>query len=395
MSKTSGKNSRGQLPRTLLIHTGRDPGSQHGFVNTPIYRGSTVLFPSVERLQARDAEYTYGRRGTPTLRALETAISELEHGDATVLTPSGLSAIACAFLAFAKAGDHILVSDSVYQPTRKLCDNLLKRMGVTTSFYDPRIGAEIESLFTAKTRLVYCESPGSQTFEMQDIPAIAERAHQRGIMVVADNTWATPLYCNPLELGADAVIHAGTKYFCGHADANLGSITVRKAYANDLRMSHGDMGICAGPEDTFLCLRGLRSLSVRLEQHRRNAIEMAEWIAARAEVVRVLHPAFASHEGHDLWKRDFSGSTGLFSVILRAHPAKAIGAMLDSLELFGMGYSWGGYESLVIPFDPSGYRSATKWEAEGPALRFHIGLEDTADLKADLERGFEALGRGH
>ncbi|MGE3626383.1 MAG: cystathionine beta-lyase [Hyphomicrobiales bacterium] len=392
MSKSSGDgSSHGKRQRTRLIHAGRDPQDQYGFVNTPIYRGSTVLYPSTEQLHSRNQPYTYGRRGTPTLRALETAVSELEGGEETVLAPSGLNAIACALLAFVKSGDHVLMTDSVYQPTRRICDNMLARLGVATTYYDPCIGEGIEKLITDKTRVVYCESPGSQSLEMQDIPAIASAARKRGAMVMADNTWATPLYCNPLGLGADVVIHAGTKYFCGHADANLGTVTVRKEHAAALRVTHGDMGICAGPEDTFLCLRGIRSLAVRLEQHRRSALEMARWLDARDEVSRVLHPGLDQYPGHEIWKRDFTGSSGLFSVILKPAGSKAVAAMLDSLELFGMGFSWGGFESLAIPFDPSSYRTATKWQAEGPAIRFHIGLEDTDDLKEDLDRGFAAL----
>lgn len=391
MADSEDNGSRRNRTRTRLTHLGRDPARHYGFVNTPVYRGSTVLFPTVDSLEERDQPYVYGRRGTPTIRALETAISELEGGEHTVLTPSGLNAISCVYLTFLKAGDHLLLTDSVYQPARRLADGLLQRLGIETTYYDPLAGGAIADLIRDNTRLVYVEAPGSQTFEIQDIPAIAAAAHAAGALVVADNTWATPLYCNPLRLGADIVLHAGTKYFGGHADANLGSITVGAALAAQLRGIYGDMGVCPGSEDVFLCLRGLRTLAVRLEQHRTAAIEMAEWLRERPEVARVIHPALEDHPGHAIWKRDFTGSSGLFAAVLQPTSRAAVTAMLDDLELFGMGWSWGGFESLAVPFDPAGYRTATVWDAEGPALRFHIGLEDTEDLKEDLEKGFQRL----
>ncbi|MGI9424129.1 MAG: cystathionine beta-lyase, partial [Hyphomicrobiaceae bacterium] len=376
MSKSTSDTPGKHNVRTRLVHTGRNPGRYDGFVNIPIYRGSTVLYPDVAAIREKNLEYTYGRRGTPTIRALEDAVSELEGGEMTVLTPSGLNAITCALLTVVEAGDHILVTDAAYQPARKICDNLLKRIGVKTTFYDPLQASGIKDLLRDNTRLIYVESPGSQTFEMQDIPAIAEIARAADILVFADNTWATPLYCNPLALGADMVVNAGTKYFGGHADANLGSVTAGKRLAKQLKLTHGDMGVCPSPEDVFLCLRGLRTMAVRLEQHRISALEMADWLAARPEVARVLHPALEGDPGHAIWKRDFTGSSGLFSAVLNPASDKAVAAMLDGLELFGMGFSWGSFESLVIPFDPSSYRTATKWDGEGPALRFHIGLED-------------------
>lgn len=372
---------------------GRQPDRYHGFVNTPIFRGSTILSPDIASYSGKTQEYTYGRRGTPTVRALEDSITELEGGTASVLTPSGLNAIACALLSVVGAGDHILVTDSAYQPARKICNGLLKRLGVETTFYDPLIGAGIAELFRDNTKLVYTESPGSQTFEMQDLPALAEAAHARGAVVIADNTWATPLFCNPLALGADIVLHAGTKYFGGHADVNLGTVTAREAHAAALGDVHGEMGVCPSPEDVFLALRGLRTLAIRLRQHQESALQMAEWLAARPEVERILHPARPGDPGHAIWNRDFRGSSGLFSVILKPVGPEALAAMVDDLELFGIGASWGSFESLVIPFNPSDYRTATEWKAEGPALRFHIGLEDVADLKADLEAGFERLAK--
>ena len=386
-SGTPGKHNT----RTRLVHTGRNPRRYHGFVNTPIFRGSTILYPDVAAIREKNLEFTYGRRGTPTIRALEDAVSELEGGEQTVLTPSGLNAIACALLTVVSAGDHILVTDAAYQPARKICDNLLQRLGIETTFYDPLRADGLKDLLRDNTRLIYVESPGSQTFEMQDLPAIAESARAADILVIADNTWATPLYCNPLALGADMVINAGTKYFGGHADANLGSVTAGKRLAEQLKVTHGDMGVCPGTEDVFLCLRGLRTMAVRLEQHRASALEMANWLNTRPEVARVLHPALKSDPGHAIWKRDYTGSSGLFSVVLEPASDEAVAAMLDGLELFGMGFSWGSFESLVIPFDPTSYRTATKWNGEGPALRFHIGLEDVGDLKADLAEGFARL----
>jgi cystathionine beta-lyase len=294
-------------------------------------------------------------------------------------------------LSFIASGDHILVSDSVYRPTRRFCDNVLKRLGVTTTYYDPLVGGGIASLITDKTKVVFTESPGSQTFEVQDIPAIAEAAHARGAVVILDNTWATPLYFKPFAHGADVSIQAATKYIVGHADAMLGAITTNKRTTPAVARAHDEFGLCPGPEDVYLGLRGLRSLSVRLERHQRSGLALAEWLAGRKEVARVIHPALAGDPGHALWTRDFTGASGLFSIVLQPYSRQALAAMLDGLDLFGMGYSWGGYESLILPFDPSTYRSATTWEAKGPALRLHAGLEDVEDLKADLDAGFARL----
>jgi cystathionine beta-lyase len=385
------KRTRKQKADTRLAHAGRDPSAYHGFVNTPIYRGSTVLFPTVASLEANAQEFSYGRLGTPTVKALAATIAELEGGHGTLLTPSGLSAIATSLLAFASAGDEVLISDSVYRPTRRFCDNVLKRLGVTTTYYDPLIGGKISTLLSDKTRVVFTESPGSQTFEVQDIPAIAAAAHAAGAVVILDNTWATPLYYKSFAHGADVSIQAATKYIVGHADAMLGAITATEKAFPALARTHDEFGLCPGPEDVYLGLRGIRSLSVRLAHHEKSALEMANWLAGRPEVSRVLHPALPSHPGHALWKRDFTGSSGLFSIVLKPFSHEAVAAMLDGLELFGMGYSWGGFESLILPFDPSTYRTATTWEAEGPAIRLHIGLEDVEDLKADLDAGFARL----
>jgi cystathionine beta-lyase len=387
MSKRTGK----QIAETRLAHAGREPSRFHGFVNTPIYRGSTVLFPTLASLESNAQDFTYGRLGTPTVKALEEAIAELEGGARTLLAPSGLSAIATALLAFVVAGDEVLVSDSVYRPTRRFCDHVLKRLGVKTTFYDPLIGAGIKKLLGDKTKVVFAESPGSQTFEVQDIPAIAKAAHEAGAVLIMDNTWATPLYFAPFRHGVDVSIQAATKYIVGHADAMLGAITASEKTARAVEKTYEDLGLCPGPEDAYLGLRGLRTLGVRLARHQQSALELARWLKARPEVDRVLHPGLPSDPGHALWARDFTGASGLFAFILKPTSHAALAAMLDGLSLFGMGYSWGGFESLILPFDPRDYRTATTWAAAGPAIRLHVGLEDVEDLKADLEAGFARL----
>ena len=385
------KRTRKQKDETRLAHAGRDPSRQHGFVNTPIYRGSTVIFPTVAALEANDQDFTYGRLGTPTVRAFEEAIAEIEGGHRTLLAPSGLSAIATSLLAFVGAGDEVLVVDSVYRPARRFCDNVLKRLGVTVTYYDPLIGEGIGRLITDKTRVVFTESPGSQTFEVQDIPAIAKPAHAAGAVVILDNTWATPLYFKPFTHSADVSIQAATKYIGGHADIMLGSITTTEKTSAAIAKTHEDLGLCVGPEDVYLGLRGLRSLGVRLAHHQKSAFELARWLGQRPEVARVIYPALPGDPGHALWKRDFTGASGLFSIILKPVSYERVATMLDGLSLFGMGYSWGGFESLILPFDPKDYRTATTWQAEGPALRLHVGLEDVEDLKADLDAGFARL----
>jgi cystathionine beta-lyase len=307
------------------------------------------------------------------------------------LAPSGLSAITTTLLAVLKAGDHLLVCDNAYRPTRNFCDGLLAGYGVETTYFDPLAGAGITELFKPNTRAVLIEAPGSQSFEMPDIPAIAGVAHARGALVIDDNTWATPLFHRSLDQGVDISIQAATKYIGGHSDIMFGTVSANaKAWpmiAEAIRL----LGICAGPDDVFLALRGLRTLAVRLAQHHRSALDMARWLATRPEVIRVLHPALESDPGHAIWKRDFTGASGLFSIVLTPAPQKAVDALLDTVKLFGMGYSWGGFESLVIPFDCAPYRTATKWAPGGPALRLHIGLENVEDLKRDLERGFAAF----
>lgn len=390
-SKNKNQNNISHT-NTRLVHVGRDNEASKGFVNPPLYKGSTVLFPTVQSMKDGGYGYWYGRKGSPTYDALEGALNELEAADDSILTPSGLSAITTALLGLLKQGDHVLVTDSVYQPTRNFCDTTLRQMGVETSYYDPRVGAGIAGLIKDNTRVIFLESPGSQSFEIQDVPAIVAAAQPKNITTVIDNTWATPLFYQPLTKGVDVSIHSGTKYFIGHADAMIGTVSSNGKAAEAIRKTAYSLGICAGPEDTQLALRGLRTLGVRLKHHESAALELARWLETRDEVETVLHPALASHPDHELFRRDFSGSTGLFTAILKPVSDEALEAMIDGLSLFSMGWSWGGYESLILPFDPRPYRTATSWPFEGPALRFHVGHEDMKDLLDDLSLGFDRLG---
>ena len=376
---------------TQLVTAGRDPHDNFGFVNPPVYHGSTVLFPTTERLLARDQPYLYGRMGTPTSQALEDAVTRVHGGFGTKVTSSGLGAITLALLAVVEAGDHLLVTDSTYRPTRRFCDGMLKKFGVETTYYDPLIGAGIEELIQPNTRAIYTECPGSQTMDVQDIPAIARAAHAHNCVVITDNTWATPLYSDCFGHGVDIIVQAGTKYLVGHSDVMIGSVTTTEEYWSPVLNAFGMLGQCVGPDDLYLTLRGLRTLGVRLERHMKSGIAVARWLEQRPEVASVLHPALPGAPGHDIWKRDFTGASGLFSVLLKPECDAGLHAFLDGLKLFGMGYSWGGYESLAVPFDPSDYRSATRWSHDGPALRLHIGLEAVEDLIADLEAGFARM----
>ncbi|HXO71440.1 MAG TPA: cystathionine beta-lyase [Bradyrhizobium sp.] len=376
-----------------MVTSGRDTRAQKGFVNPPVVHGSTVLYPTAEDLHAHRGEFQYGRYGTPTTRALQDALIALEGPNCAGvgLAPSGLAAISTTLLAVLKAGDHLLACDNSYRPTRNFCNGVLARYGVETTYYDPMIGAGIAGLFKPNTRAVVVEAPGSQSFEMPDIPAIAAVAHDKGALVIDDNTWATPLYHRSLDQGVDISMQAATKYIGGHSDIMFGTISANAKAWPKIAETIKLLGVCAGPDDVFLALRGLRTLSVRLEQHYRSGLDMARWLAARPEVAKVLHPGLESHPGHAIWKRDFTGASGLFSIVLKPAPQQAVDALLDTVKLFGMGFSWGGFESLVIPFNCADYRTATKWSPGGPTLRLHIGLEHVDDLKADLERGFAAF----
>jgi len=388
------KKSKGQIKLdTQLVTSGRNPQAFHGFVNPPVYHASTLLYPTAEDQVAHRARYSYGRRGTPTSEALENALRELDgEGCAGVaLLPSGLTAIAVALMTVAGAGDHVLVADSVYRPTRNFCNGVFKRLGVETTYYDPLIGAGIAKLFKPNTRAVFVEAPGSQSFEMQDIPAITKVAHSKGAIVLMDNTWATPLYFRAFDKGVDMQIQAGTKYICGHADVMFGCVSANAATLPTLKDIVYTMGLCVGPDDMYLALRGLRTLGVRLDRHYQSGLRIAKWLEQRPEVLRVLHPALERDPGHGIWKKDFTGACGLFSIVFKPTSEKSVHAFLNELALFGLGYSWGGFESLAILFDCTEYRTATKWAPGGPTVRFHIGLEDPDDLIADLERGFAAL----
>lgn len=384
---------------TFLSHGTRSPKEYGGTVNPPVCRASTIVFENMEdmdeRQQAIDRDEAgvmwYGRKGTPTTFALQESIAYLEGGYRTLLASSGLGACIAALSAFVKAGDHILMNDSVYGPTRHYATTILARYGITTTFYDPAIGAGIDSLIRPNTRVVYVESPGSQTFEVQDIPAIAECAHRHGARVVMDNTWASPLYFKPFEHGVDVSVQACTKYITGHSDALLGSITSTQDAWPEVRDYVYAQGLNAGPDDVYLAQRGLRTLSVRLERHHRNALEVAQWLAAQASVEQVLYPALPGAPGHEFWKRDFTGASGLMGLVLKPCAAQSLRNFVDSLELFHLGFSWGGFESMIMPQDPMPARTASQWPYAGPLVRLHIGLESPDDLIADLKAGFARL----
>ena len=387
-----GKKTDNFRTDTRLVITGRNPSEQDGFVNPPVVHASTVVFDSTEKLLSGNSKYFYGRHGTPTTNALTDALTDLEGAAGTVLTPSGLAACSLALLAAVKAGDHVLITDSVYQPTRNFAKTVLEPMGIAVDYYDPLVGGAIAELFKPNTAAVFCEAPGSQTFEMQDIPAIVAAAHEKDILVLMDNTWATPLYFNSMAHGVDMTIQAGTKYIVGHSDVMLGTISASERAWTRLKEVHGAMGYHVGPDDVYLALRGLRTMKVRIEQQQKNAMEMAQWLLNREEVKRVLYPPLDTDPGHNLWQRDFTGACSLFGVVLNdAYSKEQALALIDALELFGLGYSWGGFESLIIHADPRSYRTATTWDEPGQLIRLHIGLEDTADLIADLEQAFAAM----
>lgn len=380
---------------TRLAHAGRDSAHHCGIVNPPVYHASTILFPTLDAFEAaeqgRHPLPVYGRYGTPTHFALEEALVSLEGGDGALILPSGMAALAVALLAYVRNGDDILVSDSAYGPVRRLANGLLKRMGVAVRYYDPLIGGGIAELIAANTKVILCESPGSLTFEVQDIPAIVDAAHARGVKVAMDNTWATPLYFRPLDHGVDVSISAGTKYLVGHSDAMIGTLAFRDAEAATLKATLGDLGFSTAPDDCYLALRGFRTLGVRLARHQENGMALARYLGGRDEVARVLHPALPDDPGYALWRRDFKGASGLFSVLLKPCPRAGLAALIDGLKLFGVGYSWGGYESLLLPTNPKSIRKARPWTETGYLLRIHAGLEDQNDLIDDLAQGLDRL----
>jgi len=374
---------------TIAVHAGRMSAEHFGVVNTPVYRASTILYENLAALEAADAPYIYGRLGTPSSGSLEEAVTALEGGSRTVLCPSGLNAVATAILSVCGADDHLLVTDNCYGPTRSLCDGTLRRLGIETTYYDPVTGSEIAELFRPRTTAVFCESPGSLTFEVQDIPAIAEVAHARGASVLLDNTWATPLFFEALARGVDLSIQSATKYIGGHADVMMGYVTANEGHAERLAETHGQLGLYASGDDCFLALRGLRTMPVRLARHHETALELALWLKKQPAIAQVLHPGLAGDPGHAIWRRDFKGASGLFGLVLKPVANPAMSAFLDGLECFGLGYSWGGYESLIVPANVR--RTVRPFPAAGPVLRIHAGLENVDDLRADLEMGFERL----
>jgi cystathionine beta-lyase len=376
-----------EKPETKIVSEGRMSAEHFGAVNTPVYRASTILYPNLAAIKANTQPYTYGRRGTPSTQSFEDAISAIEGAARTVSVTSGIQAIGLAILSVCSAGDHLLMVDDCYEPTRTLCDRTLKRFGIQTSYYAPN--DDITAHLKPNTKAVFCESPGSLTFEVQDIPAIANAAHAHGASVLMDNTWATPLFFRPLEHGVDLSIQAATKYIGGHADVMLGTVAANEKHAGRLHQVHGDLGLYASGDDCFLGLRGLRTLAVRLARHQETGLTLARWLQARPEVARILHPGLPGDPGYTLWKRDFSGSSGLFGVVLKPVSEARLAAFVDGLQHFGIGYSWGGFESLIVPAHIR--RSVSPFQAEGPVLRIHAGLENAEDLIADLEKGLERL----
>jgi cystathionine beta-lyase len=379
-----------------LVHAGRDPDRNFGIVNPPVYRASTVLYRTLadfdRRGERRYTSFSYGLYGTPTTLALAEAVAEISGGYRTIVTSSGLSAVTQALTAFVRQGDHVLLPDTAYGPTRKFGTSVLSRFGVDVTFYDPLIGGGVAGMMRSNTRVVFVESPGSHTFEVQDVPAIAHAAHAGGAVVILDNTWATPLLFRAFEHGVDIEVQAGTKYLAGHSDLLVGTITARdEALFRTLRDGTAEFGDCAAPDVCYETLRGLRTLAVRLRHHERSALEIARWLTKRSEVARVLHPALPEHPGHALWKRDYRGSSSLFGVLLHCSSEEAVAAMIEHFRLFKIGASFGGFESLVLPARPAENRTVRPWRESGVLLRLHVGLEAVEDLIADLEDGFARL----
>ena len=382
---------------TLLARAGRDPARYQGMVNTPVFRTSTVLFPDRASYEARAGDdykkVRYGLVGTPTTFAFEEAVARMEGGHAAVALPSGLAAIAVALSAYVKTGDHLLVPDPVYGPTRTFCDRRLKPNGIEVEYYDPLIGAGIGKLIRSNTRAVLCESPGSLTFEVQDVPAIAAAAHGKGVVVLADTTWGTPYFFRSFEKGVDVSIHAATKYIGGHSDVLMGVIVTNEAQWLTVRRTVADYGYGVSPDDCYLALRGFRTIGVRMKQQMANAVKVAAWLQSHPRVKRVIYPALEGNPGHAIWKRDFGGAASLFSFVTKPASEEEITKFIDALQIFGIGSSWGGFESLAIAAHKEilRIRTATRWDPAEPVIRLHIGLEDPEDLIADLERGFSAM----
>lgn len=377
---------------TKLIAAGRPHRRPAHPVNYPVERASTFLFPTYDDFTEGAKRIVYGRLGTSTHRALEEAVTMLEGGYETRLAPSGLGAVNASILAFCEAGDSVLVTDAVYDPVRKFCDRFLKRFGVDTVYYDPLIGEDIESLVSERTKVILAESPGSLTFEVQDLPALARVARKTGAKLIVDNTWSAGVYLKPIALGAAVSVQSGTKYLSGHADCLIGTITsADEATAKTIFNVLLQLGSNVSADDAYATLRGMRTLGARLPRHHENGLTIARWLAKRPEVEAVLHPALKSCPGHAVWKRDFTGASGLFGAILKPVSEPSQKAFFNALKLFGMGYSFGGFESLCIPVHPERCRSAEPWQEEGLVLRLHAGLEDPDDLVADLERAFAAM----
>lgn len=380
---------------TKIVSLGRDKKWTKGVINPPVFRASTIVFETMDEMRhaaknKTNGEMFYGRRGTPTHFAFQAAIAELEGGVGTALYPSGAAAISAALLSFLKTGDHLLMVDSVYEPTRDLCTHILGGFGIETTYYDPLIGAGICDLIRPNTKVLFLESPGSITMEVQDVPTLCRIAHEHGLITMLDNTWASPINSKPFEMGVDISIQAATKYIVGHSDVMIGTATANEKYWPQLREHSYLMGQTTSPDDVYLAARGLRTLGVRMAQHEKNALQVANWLKNRPEVDHLRHPAFETCPGHEFFKRDFSASNGLFSFILKQGDADAVTALVENMSHFKMGFSWGGYESLILGiFGIEKIRSATQWDASKPLIRLHIGLEDPADLIADLSAGFE------
>jgi len=391
------QDTKSQRDATRAITRGRTSAEHHGAVNTPVYHASTILHPDVDAFEKRHdsnanrRKVIYGLLGTPTTFDLEEVLADLEGGHDAVLVPSGLASISVALLSFLRPGDHLLVADTVYPPTRSFCDQQLARCDITVDYYDPLVGGEIESLIQPATRVIFMESPGSFTFEVQDIPAITEVARKHGITTILDNTWGTPLFFKSFSHGMDVSVHAATKYLSGHSDVVMGAIICAEHAWDNVRRTHRHLGQCVGPDDAYVTLRSIRNLSTRLNAHHRQGMALGQWLSQREEVAEVLHPGLSEHPGHAVWQRDYLGACGLFSIVLHPKSREAVLAMVNGMELFRIGASWGGFESLMIPVYPEQYRSATTWDASRPTLRIHAGLEDLDDLISDLEAGFRRL----